>query len=418
MIVYQVLARLFGSGRFSAFDSRSLGFLKDLGITHIWYTGVLRHSSGKDYVKGNIGSPYSITDYYDVNPYLANNEEDRMAEFERLINRTHKAGMKVILDLIPNHVSPDYSDSHGGIPTLGRHDYDWTDTDKIDYSDRRSWDALENIVSYWCSKGVDGFRCDMVELVPVRFFSEMITRTRKDYPGTVFIGECYDFANYATYLNQGHFDYLYDKSGMYDTLRGVVAGDRPASDITANWQKLGPLQGRMLNFLENHDEQRIASPWFAGSAKRGYCALAVSALFFPAPFMLYFGQEIGEAALDGHEGRTSIFDEAAHIRPFGKLGAYQHEVLQRYREVLHLAGELEGSANFDLCYCQKQRDGFDSCKHFAFLRYNDSIQVLIACNFSSSEAEMKLRIPSEATQVFGNELVVNIPAWDFIVLRK
>ena len=253
MIVYQVLARLFGSGRFSAFDSRSLGFLKDLGITHIWYTGVLRHSSGKDYVKGNIGSPYSITDYYDVNPYLANNEEDRMAEFERLINRTHKAGMKVILDLIPNHVSPDYSDSHGGIPTLGRHDYDWTDTDKIDYSDRRSWDALENIVSYWCSKGVDGFRCDMVELVPVRFFSEMITRTRKDYPGTVFIGECYDFANYATYLNQGHFDYLYDKSGMYDTLRGVVAGDRPASDITANWQKLGPLQGRMLNFLENHD---------------------------------------------------------------------------------------------------------------------------------------------------------------------
>ena len=134
--------------------------------------------------------------------------------------------------------------------------------------------------------------------------------------------------------------------------------------------------------------------------------------------MLYFGQEIGEAALDGHEGRTSIFDEAAHIRPFGKLGAYQHEVLQRYREVLHLAGELEGSANFDLCYCQRQRDGFDSCKHFAFLRYNDSTQVLIACNFSSSEAEMKLRIPSEATQVFGNELVVNIPAWDFIVLRK
>lgn len=413
-----MLARLFGSGKFSAFDSRSLGFLKDLGITHIWYTGVIRHSSGKDYVKGDIGSPYSIADYYDVNPYLANKEEDRMAEFERLINRTHKAGLKVILDLIPNHVSPDYSDAHGGIPTLGRHDYDWTDTDKIDYSDRRSWDALQDIVSFWCSKGVDGFRCDMVELVPVRFFAEMIQRTRKDYPDTVFIGECYDFSNYATYLNQGHFDYLYDKSGMYDTLRGVVAGDRPASDITANWQKLGPLQGRMLNFLENHDEQRISSPWFAGSAKRGYCALAVSALFFPAPFMLYFGQEIGEAALDGHQGRTSIFDDAAHIRPYGKLGAYQSEVLERYREVLHLAGELEGAANFDLCYCQKQQDGFDSAKHFAFLRYREDCGVLVACNFSSADARIRLRIPSEAPQLFGAEVEVDIPAWDFVVLRK
>ena len=418
MIIYQVLARLFGSGKFSAFDSRSLGFLKDLGITHVWYTGVLRHSSGKPYVKGEIGSPYSIADYYDVNPYLANKEEDRLAEFERLIKRTHKAGMKVILDLVPNHVSPDYSDSHGGIPTLGRYDYDWTDTDKIDFSKRRSWDALEDIVSFWCSKGVDGFRCDMIELVPVDFFAEMIARTRQKYPGTVFIGECYVISNYESYLNTGHFDYLYDKSGLYDTLRGVVAEQRPAYDITANWQMLGPLQGRMLNFLENHDEQRIASPWFAGSAKKGYCALAVSALFFPAPFMLYFGQECGEAALDGHEGRTSIFENVAHIRPYGKLGVYQQEVLARYREVLHLASELEGAANFDLGYFQSERLGFDRRRHFAFLRYTDENCVLVACNFSSEDAEMTLCIPSDAPQALGSEVKVNIPAWDFVVLRK
>ena len=418
MIVYQVLTRLWGSGKFSAFDSRSLGFLKDLGVTHVWYTGVLRHSSGKDYVKGDIGSPYSIADYYDVNPYLANKEEDRVAEFERLIKRTHKAGMKVLLDFVPNHVSPDYSDTHGGIPTLGRHDYEWTDTDKIDFSQRRSWDALEDIVSYWCSKGVDGFRCDMVELVPVGFFAEMIERTRKDYPDTIFIGECYNFANYSEYLNRGHFDYLYDKSGMYDILRGVVAGDRPASDITGNWQKLGPLQGRMLNFLENHDEQRVASPWFAGSAVRGYCALAVSALFFPAPFMLYFGQEVGEAALDGHEGRTSIFSEARHLRPYAALSPYQSEVLQRYKEVIHLAAELEGASNYDLGYCQSRRSGFDRDRHFAFMRYSADKSVLVVCNFSPEDAEMTVTVPSEAPQDFGAEVKVEVPAWDFTILRK
>ena len=139
MTVYQVLTRLWGSGKFSAFDSRSLAYLNQLGVTHVWYTGVLRHSSGKNYVKGNIGSPYSIVDYYDVNPYLADNEDKRMDEFGRLVKRTHKAGMKVLIDLIPNHVAPDYSDSHGGIPTLGRYDYDWTDTDNIDFSNKSKW---------------------------------------------------------------------------------------------------------------------------------------------------------------------------------------------------------------------------------------------------------------------------------------
>ena len=418
MTVYQVLTRLWGSGKFSAFDSRSLAYLNQLGVTHVWYTGVLRHSSGKNYVKGNIGSPYSIVDYYDVNPYLADNEDKRMDEFERLVKRTHKAGMKVLIDLIPNHVSPDYSDSHGGIPTLGRYDYDWSDTDKIDFSNTRAWTALEDIVSFWCSKGVDGFRCDMVELVPLPFFSRMIGHVRASYPDTIFIGECYDVRNYEPYIRYGHFDYLYDKSGLYDTLRGIIAGYRSAMDISYNWQYLGSLQPHMLNFLENHDEQRLASPYFAGSPQNAYCALAVSALFYPAPFMLYFGQEVGEDAADGPSGRTSIFDETRHLRPYGRRSAAQNEVLKRYREVLSLSKEFDGASNYDLCYCQDRSAGFDPSVHFAFLRYSSDKALLVVCNFSSKAASLTVTIPPQAPQAFGSQVHLDIPARDFAILRK
>ena len=165
MLIYQVLTRLWRNGKFSGFDSGSFDYFRSLGITHIWYTGIIRHSGGKPWVKGDIGSPYSISDYYDVNPYLADNEQERMAEFEQLVRSTHAAGLKVIIDFVPNHVAPDYADANGGIKTLHRYDYDWSDTDKIDYSDRQNWDRLLSIIRFWADKGADGFRCDMAELV-------------------------------------------------------------------------------------------------------------------------------------------------------------------------------------------------------------------------------------------------------------
>ena len=161
MLIYQVLTRLWRSGKMSGFDQASFDYLRSLGVSHVWYTGIIRHSAGRPYVKGNIGSPYSIIDYYDVNPYLADNPDSRMLEFEDLVRRTHEAGLKVIIDFVPNHVSPEYSDGHGGIKTLHRCDYDWTDTDKIDYDSADNWDRLLAIVylpkswfsryCVWCS---------------------------------------------------------------------------------------------------------------------------------------------------------------------------------------------------------------------------------------------------------------------------
>ena len=333
-IIYQMLPRLWGEGRMSSVDDATLLYLKGLGVSHLWCTGIIRHSTGQPFVKGDAGSPYAISDYYDVNPYLASEPSQRMSEFDALLSRVHSFGLKFIIDFVPNHVGCDYSDSYGGIPLCGWHDYDWSDTVKIDYYAPGTWDAMYRIVRYWAGRGVDGFRCDMVELVPPDFLKWLIARIKEEFPSVVFIAEVYQKEKYRMYIDDVRFDYLYDKSGLYDVLRAIAAssgsacsaaagagavgdcadrlglpGQGTARAITWNWQFLQDLQPHMLNFLENHDEQRLASPWFAGRADC-YALLCASLMLNTAPFMLYFGQETGVDASEGHEGRTSIFNFA------------------------------------------------------------------------------------------------------------
>ena len=428
-IIYQMLPRLWGEGRMSSVDDATLSYLQGLGVSHLWCTGIIRHSTGQPFVKGDAGSPYAISDYYDVNPYLASDPSQRMAEFDALIGRVHSFGLKFIIDFVPNHVGCDYSDSYGGIPLCGWHDYDWSDTIKIDYYAPGTWDAMYRIVRYWAGRGVDGFRCDMVELVPPEFLKWLIAKIKEEFPSVVFIAEVYRKENYRIYIRDVRFDYLYDKSGLYDVLRAVAAGHGTARAITWNWQFLQDLQPHMLNFLENHDEQRLASPWFAGRPDC-YALLCASLMLNTAPFMLYFGQETGVDASEGHEGRTSIFN-FAKPSSLQRLYAYVHSpacssadstapassdygageslsagelsVLSHYRAALALAGSAavgEGQT-FDLCYCQSAADGFDADRHFAFLRHSSSETILFCCNFASTEARLTLRIPQHAVDFLG-----------------
>jgi len=387
-------------------------------MTHIWYTGVIRHASGEPFVKGDPGCPYSICDYYDVNPYLAGNCEKRMEEFERLVNRTHKAGLKVIIDFVPNHIACNYKDAHGGIPHFDWHDYDWSDTLKIDYNAPGCWEAMRDIVLFWANKGVDGMRCDMVELVPIDFFHWLIESVKSQFPDFIFIAEAYDRHNYSPLLDYAGFDLLYDKSGIYDSLRAILTAGMTAASITWNWQSLGAYQPRMLNFLENHDEQRLASPYFAGNAGKGYAALAVAALFNTASFMLYAGQECGENASESDNGRTSIFN-------WTRLNSVDHPdkaVLERYKEILSLAATplyMEGE-NFDLCYCNLRSDGFNSSRHFAFLRFNASECQLVVCNFSEAAADITIHIPLEAKEKCHpskDSISVCVPANDAVIVK-
>lgn len=409
MILYQVLPRLWGSGRFSDWKAPAWNYVKSLGADAVWFTGIPRHATGKSYVKGDPGSPYSVSSWYDVNPYLADNPERRLEEFKALVSRAHRAGLKVITDFIPNHVSPECTD----VPTLPYCDFDWTDTRKVDYSAPGAWDAMLRVVLFWAGLGVDGMRCDMVELVPLDFLGWLIGQVRKDYPGFIFIAEAYELSGYEPLLSAG-FDYLYDKSGFYDIVRGIMDGSRNARELTTNWQHLGPNQGRMLNFLENHDEQRLASSFFAGNPQKGYAALAYGALFGPASFLIYAGQELGESAPESSDGRTSIFDSVRvstiQDTPLPHSG---NTVLKRYRAVLKLARELEGQPNWDLCYCNLSTPGFNPEKHTAFLRYGREEATVVLCNFSYSPARVSLRLPEELPFPHPYKIALEAAPWDF-----
>lgn len=409
MILYQVLTRLFAEGKFSSFNDAAFAHIKSLGATHIWFTGIPRHASGTDFVKGDPGSPYAIEDYYDINPYLADQEADRIQEFRQLVRRTHDAGLKVIIDFIPNHVAVN---NRNAIPVHNHCDYDWTDTRKIDYSNPDTLPELCRILSYWAGMGVDGFRLDMVDLVSNSDLASMIKATKANHPSIIFIGESYEKEKYRTLIYHSGFDYLYDKSGFYDIVRGIETGSRSAQDLTWHWQWLSEIQPRMLNFLENHDEQRCPS-WAKGGSM---AAMAYAALYNNAAVMLYFGQELGEKAEDGHEFRTSIFQWARQINPMGELSSEQETILSRYRELMQLSATplYRKGANWDLAYCQRAEDGFNAGRHRAFLRYMGDHASLVVCNFEDSARELTIHTPAELH--YQKEIKVSIEAKDYKVI--
>jgi len=537
IIIYQMLPRLWGNiggknikngtlkdngcGKFSSIDTISLEYLRSLGVSHVWYTGIIRHAtaedsdgctpSSADWVKGRAGSPYSIADYYDVNPYLADDPENRMEEFHKLVERTHAAGLKVIIDFVPNHVARDYGrfaaahPSPTGMAALGESDdksvhwkdsndffyypgiplalpiqnqtymempamasgnsytsspgvNDWYDTIKLNYCDTHTetWEKMYDIVNFWAGQGVDGFRCDMVELVPPAFFKWLISRIKKDRPDLLFVAEVYQKTLYSKYIREIGFDLLYDKSGIYDTLRAIVEKNakdsgvpvedwQSAKRITWNWQSLGDLQPYMLNFLENHDEQRFASDFFGCDARNSYAALYTALYLNNAPFMLYAGEEVGERGMDnegfsGRDGRTSIFDWWAPSS-LTRLYKYIHgekealapeeeTMLDTYRKALKFAAEdnaVSKGTFYDLCYCNYASDGFNPDRHFAFLRDFEDETLLIVCNFSKNYAEMKISIPEHAfnwmkmpeSEEFNHRtpVSVHVPATNGVIIK-
>ena len=436
-VVYHVFTRLFGNtnttnkpwgtieengvGKFNDFTTKALKEIKDLGVTHIWYTGVPHHDVIKDYtkfgisnddpdiVKGRAGSPYAVKDYYNVNPDLAVNVENRLKEFQNLINRTHKAGLKVIIDIVPNHVARNYQSlsnpkgvesfgasddksktydannnfyynpgdefkvpefQNGYLPLGGEkhamsdgkfteipakwtgngsrlsqpHFNDWYETVKVNYGVSpdgkkdfdelpddfdnedykkhfefwkaktipNSWIKFRDIALYWTDLGVDGFRYDMAEMVPVEFWSFMNSAIKMKNPDAFLMAEVYNPSLYRDYIKRGKMDYLYDKVQLYDTIKSVMQGHGKTDYIPPILDDLKDIEHHMLHFLENHDEQRIASSEFAGNAEKGKPAMVVSATSSTAPTMIYFGQEVGEDGSEnagfGSPSRTSIFD--------------------------------------------------------------------------------------------------------------
>lgn len=422
-IIYQALPRLWGKGHFSDWTGKAFSYLKTLGVDYLWLTGVPRHESGTPFTKGCPGSPYAIIDWYDVNPYLADNENKRMHEFELLIKRAHLAGIKIMIDYIPNHVGRSYA---GDLPCFDHCDGDWTDTRKVNWNDPSTVDKMVDILCFWANKGIDGFRCDMVELVSAEALGEVVRRTRSAFPGLVFVAETYVKENYRRYLSTSSIDILYDKSGSYDILRAISNGNCSATALTSNWQWQAEIQGAMLNFLENHDEQRLASRFWNNGRRYPWAELAFSVLFNEASFMLYYGQEWMDDAAETDNGRTSIYDftspsgvrRAAHFARTGKAIKLNDaadtdslDCYRRYLELMQTAASplMRQGSNWDLCYlqndCKWNRDNM-----FAFARYDGHGAAVVICNFSDSDTELSVRLPEELLKYTGGMRSINMEA--------
>ena len=422
-IIYQALPRLWGKGHFSDWTGKAFSYLKTLGVDYLWLTGVPRHESGTPFTKGCPGSPYAIIDWYDVNPYLADNENKRMHEFELLIKRAHLAGIKIMIDYIPNHVGRSYA---GDLPCFDHCDGDWTDTRKVNWNDPSTVDKMVDILCFWANKGIDGFRCDMVELVSAEALGEVVRRTRSAFPGLVFVAETYIKENYRRYLSTSSIDILYDKSGSYDILRAISNGNCSATALTSNWQWQAEIQGAMLNFLENHDEQRLASRFWNNGRRYPWAELAFSVLFNEASFMLYYGQEWMDDAAETDNGRTSIYDftspsgvrRAAHFAKTGKAIKLNDaadtdslDCYRRYLELMQTAASplMRQGSNWDLCYLQNDYK-WNKDNMFAFARYDGHGAAVVICNFSDSDTELSVRLPEELLKYTGGMRSINMEA--------
>ena len=508
VIIYQVFTRLFGNdkavcqqngdkqtngcGTMAAFTSKALNEVKAMGYTHIWYTGLLEHATQTDYteygilrdhpavVKGKAGSPYAIKDYYDIDPDLAVKVPERLKEFKNLVNRTHKAGLKMIMDFVPNHVHRQYhSDAKPkDVRDLGENDNkeftylptnnfyyipgqqlsgidlyagevepyvetpakvtgndvfsssvtpnDWFETVKLNYGrDYQAghnyftpvpdtWHKMKHILLYWASMGVDGFRCDMAEMVPAEFWGWAIPEVKKVNPNILFIAEVYNPNEYRRYIYNGHFDYLYDKVGLYDTLRAVACNQTSASSLTPCWQSVQDIQNHMLSFLENHDEQRMASDFFLGYGPKGKAAIVVCATMFSNPIMVYFGQELGERGMEnegysGRDGRTTIFDywTVDTIRRWRNGGKFDGALLNEtekglrtfYSKLLNLCNTeaaLREGEMFDLMYVNYGGWMLNDHRHYAYLRKKGHEVILVVANFSDMDSRVGVKIPEHA----------------------
>jgi len=503
VLIYQVFTRLYGnrnktrkingtiadngSGKMADFTPEILESIASMGFSHIWYTGILRHATQTDYsaygiprqhpavVKGKAGSPYAITDYYDVDPDLAVDVHQRMQEFEQLVERTHQAGLKVIIDFVPNHVARQYhsvckpkkvkdlgetDDTMMGFDPQNNFYYcpgqrfdpyfdlyhgelepyleepakatgndhfdnapgqnDWYETVKLNYGVDYyaggigyfdpmpdTWKKMTDILLFWAKKGIDGFRCDMAEMVPAEFWFYAIQQVKKKYKNIVFMGEVYNPSEYRRYLASG-FDWLYDKVGMYDTLRAVICHHAPTSSISRAWQSTDDIRDHMLYFLENHDEQRLASDFFAADGRKGIPGMITLVLMQQNPFMIYAGEEYGERGMDhegfsGIDGRTTIFDywsvDTLCRAAQKKLTDEEQQLFRIHQTTLLLSRSEKAITDgvfFDLMYVNNHLE-----RQYAFLRYATGELLLVVTNFEDRDVVVDINIPAHAFEYLG-----------------
>lgn len=534
-VIYQLVVRLFGntnetrtkdgtiaqngSGKFADIDDKAIGALADMGVTHVWLTGVLRQATLTDYasiglpaddadtVKGRAGSFYAVRDYYDVSPDYATDPTKRLEEFDALVARLHARGLKVMIDLVPNHVARGYGSvvkpeldfgknddqtkffspqndffylaepagqalslkkpagwNPSGVTFDGQFDResggpgkvpratgnnvtspspsetDWYETVKLNYGFNfvdnvgsytpapDVWTKVDAILAYWQGRGVDGFRCDFAHYVPTEAWQFLIGKVKERDPKALVIAEAYDNLNG---LIAAGFDAVYHDA-TYDTFKRLYLGKASQTDVDSVFGSIDDaIRGRYVQYLENHDERRIASPIVPGdspdgtgfgSMNAGHQLAPLSYLYSNGPVLMLNGQEVGEPGageegFGGDDGRTTIFDYWSmpelvkwvngHAYDGGKLSEDQKKLRTYYGDLFALTQDarVRGNRYWGLKYFNNTGmfpDASDAMFTFARFAQKSGTLMIVASNFGVGQpATGKVRIPDDLAEKAG-----------------
>ncbi len=370
--IYELNTRqLTPEGTFKA-ATAELPRIKELGVDIIWVMPI--QPIGVKERKGSLGSYYAIKDYKAFNP-----EFGTRADFEEFLSEAHRLGMKVILDWVGNHTSPDHiwAENNGWHKrdSLGemKVKYDWTDISEVEFENKDMRAAMKDAMMWWADTiGVDGFRCDMAMLVPIDFWEESVGAIRAKHPDFFMLAEAEE-----PYLTDSVFNAFYGWD-LHHTLNALASGKITADSLgrqLAKTAKNFPSRAMRLNFTSNHDE----NSW-AGSAieRMGSSAPQMAALTYILPGLplIYNGQEFG------NDKRIKFFDKdtIAHngSSPYVKLYRALNSLRDNNRALTHGTMKVLETSNPKEIFALERTDGDN--------------RVVAIFNFSDSAVETKVEV--------------------------
>ena len=387
-VVYEMNVRQYTpEGTFAA-AAAHLPRLAELGIDILWLMPI--YPIGVKERKGTLGSYYAISDYCATNP-----EFGTLEDFDAFVAKAHVLGLKVIIDWVANHTSPDalwiterpadwyVRDEQGN--TIVQ--YDWTDIAKLNYDNFDMRAEMEQAMRFWMARGIDGFRCDMACEMPFDFWQTVIPSIRKDYPQMYWLAE-----GEHTELHNNSFDASYTWE-LHHLLNAIARGEKGVADLKeqiAKYAEAYPAEAFRLMFTSNHDENSWAGTEFE---RMGDAAKVMAMLTFTLPNgqpLIYTGQEMGW-------NKRFEFFEKDHIPAWE-----QNEYTTFYKEMTTLrhdnAALAAGERGGKIEYIEDVPAGV-----FAFTRAVDGNSVTVYANLTNEAVS------------FGD---INLAAWGWNIIAK
>ncbi|MCK4577692.1 MAG: DUF3459 domain-containing protein, partial [Candidatus Marinimicrobia bacterium] len=372
--------------------------LKDLGVTILWLMPI--HPIGKELRKGRLGSPYSIRDYYAVNPDFGT-----LDDFERLVMEVHHRDMRIILDMVPNHSAWDNTllqehpewfsrDASGQIVAPNS---DWTDVADFNYEQPGLQKYIRDMLNWWVREyDVDGFRIDVAELMPADFWAETRTSLKAADPDIFLLAE-----GSRPYLHVSGFDATY----AFNTFNKFISLANGFSDVSAIHQTMKAEQGSYpqgslrMRFLENHDQRRAAE---VIASEQRLVAASVGIFLLPGLPMLYNGSELG---LDH---RLELFDRDPIQWDTGSEG---------YRSLLRELFALR--KQYPALINGEYRPHDVAPNVLAYSRHHGNESVLVLVNFG--EQKVNVELPTVANLIgellLSTDGIIYLPDENLVILE-